>query len=42
MNNKYAKFVKIPGACKPFAQESVNEQGNVSRCIINPGFSGPA
>lgn len=39
MHNLYANFVKILGVCKQFAQDLVNEKGNMPRCGVVPEFS---
>ena len=39
MRNFIAKFGKILEICKKFAENQVNERGNVTRCGVVPTFS---
>ena len=39
MRNFVAKFGKILGICKIFAENQVNERGNITRCGVVPTFS---
>lgn len=39
MSNFIAKFVRILRICKDFAENRVNEPGNVSKCGVVPKFS---
>jgi hypothetical protein len=39
MRNFVAKFGKILEICKKFAENQVNERGNVTRCGVVPTFS---
>ena len=39
MRNFVAKFGKILEICKKFAENQVNEKGNVTRCGVVPTFS---
>lgn len=39
MHNFVAKFIEILEICKQFAENHVNEKGNVVRCGVVPKFS---
>jgi len=39
MHNFVTKFRKILEICKKFAENQVNEKGNVTRCGVVPTFS---
>jgi len=39
MHNFVTKFRKVLEICKKFAENQVNEKGNVTRCGVVPTFS---